>query len=151
LALLRFLPSYQYLALCTDPCTVTLLDHAVRPPERVSSAPVTQVTWLPLAARSLGGRPLTSSVRHDLEDGGRYLVLVACFCAVVSYLVDVGAKAWTPITYRRVCPAMSDMSCCCGRRTACSGWENSVTGGWAGVSGVRIAKEGATGGYSLLF
>ena len=37
LALLRFLPSYQYLALCTDPCTVTLLDHAVRPPEGVIS------------------------------------------------------------------------------------------------------------------
>jgi hypothetical protein len=32
LALARFLPSYQNLALCTDPCTVTLLDHAVRPP-----------------------------------------------------------------------------------------------------------------------
>lgn len=32
LALFRFLPSYQNRALWTAPCTVTRLDHAVRPP-----------------------------------------------------------------------------------------------------------------------
>ena len=32
LALLRFLPSYQYLASTVLPWTMTLLDHAVRPP-----------------------------------------------------------------------------------------------------------------------
>lgn len=44
-ALLRFLPSYQYLALCTEPCTVTRLDHAVRPPGGVISS-VARDTWL---------------------------------------------------------------------------------------------------------
>lgn len=43
-ALLRFFPSYQNLALWTDPCTVTLLDHAVRPPEGIISS-VARDTW----------------------------------------------------------------------------------------------------------
>ena len=32
LALLVFLPSYQNLAVCVVPCTTTVLDQAVRPP-----------------------------------------------------------------------------------------------------------------------
>jgi hypothetical protein len=117
LALLRFLPSYQYLALCTDPCTVTLLDHAVRPPEGVISS-VARDTWL--ATGLVSRTALTSPIGHDLKDGSCYLVLLTGLCVVVSLEMRRICRAWTEIPYRRVCPAMWGYCYCCGRMKASS-------------------------------